>query len=198
VIHEEIVARVGAKFPDLQKNSAVSHDELEIHLSRESLVEVCLYLKEDTELAFDYLQSITAVDWLTQDRKPRFDGIYHMCSVTKGHSLVLRVPIPEDDCTCPSLCDIWEAANWHEREAYDFFGIKYTKHPDLRRILLADDWIGYPMRKDFPLGGEESFLTKQSSEPFAGEPEGLVPRRESWPCFPDRGREVTQKGESHE
>ena len=191
--HDEIVARVRVRFPDLTGKDRVFRDELELSVPREQLVELCRFLRDDRELAFDHLQDITAVDWLPGERVPRFDGICHLWSVPHNHGLCLRVPIPEDDCTCPSLVSVWEAANWHERETYDFFGIDYIGHPDLRRILLPHDWIGHELPKVFPLGGEESFYTKQSSEPFAGETPGMVPRRESWPQFPDRGRIVTQK-----
>ena len=190
--HEEIMARVREKFPDLPLEERLSFGQLELTVPRERLVEFCRYCKE-SELAFDLLQEATAVDWLPQKREPRFDAIYHLWSVSHNHGLSLRVPVPEDDCTCPSLVPVWEAADWLERETYDFFGIVYTGHPDLRRILLPHDWQGWPMRKDFPLGGEESFYTKESSEPFAGETPGMVPRRESWPHFPDRGKIVTEK-----
>lgn len=191
--HDEIVARAQARFPDLFLAPGVFRDELELAVPRERLLEVCGFLRDDRELAFDLLQEVTAVDWLPTERVPRFDAIYHLWSVSKNHGVRLRVGVPEDDCTCPSLVPLWEAANWLERETYDFFGIVFAGHPDLRRILLPADWQGWPLRKDFPLGGEESFYTKQSSEPFAGETPGMVPRRESWPSFPDRGKTTTER-----
>ena len=75
-----------------------------------------------------------------------------------------------------SVCDIWSGANWNERETFDLMGIVFVGHPDLRRILLPDDWEGHPLRKDFPAGGTKSFYFKRDSHPRAGEPEGLVPR----------------------
>ncbi|MBE7559793.1 NADH-quinone oxidoreductase subunit C [bacterium] len=191
--HEEIVARVRARFPDLPRNERIFRDELELSVPREQLLEVCRFLRDDPDLAFDLLQEVTAVDWLPKGRVP-FDGIYHLWSVRHNHGLHLRVPIPEDDCACPSLVPVWEAATVaRTRDLRRLFGIVYSGHPDLRRILLPHDWQGWPLRKDFPLGGEESFYTKQSSEPFAGETPGMVPRRPDWPRFPDRGKMASHK-----
>lgn len=123
--------------------------DLTMRARREELLEIAPLLRDSDGLKFDYLVDVTAVDWL--ERSPRFDVVYHLRSVALGH--VLRVKVGADE-SVPSLAGIWELANWGEREVYDLFGITFDNHPDLRRILLPEDWDdGHPLRKDFPIGG---------------------------------------------
>jgi NADH-quinone oxidoreductase B subunit len=103
------------------------------------------FLKEDADLDLDFLIELTAVDW-----KDRFDVVVHLMSIGKGHKVFLRCPLPHDDHPeIPSLTGLYPAANWHEREAWDFFGIRFAGHPDPRRMFLDDDFPGHPLRKDF-------------------------------------------------
>jgi NADH/F420H2 dehydrogenase subunit C len=103
------------------------------------------FIKEDARLNLDYLIQITAVDW-----KDRFDVVAHFMSVDQGHKFFIRCALPhEDHPEIPSLSSLYATANWHERETYDFFGIQFTGHPDLRRLFLDDDFPGHPLRKDF-------------------------------------------------
>lgn len=131
-----------------------------------ALVEVCQYLKADPDLKFEMLNCITGVDYLEVDPKkaakatfePHTEVVYHLSSITKKHSLVIKVILPrwKDDVPgnlpeVPSVCAIWSTANWHEREVYDLSGINFLGHPDLRRILCPEDWEGYPLRKDYEM-----------------------------------------------
>jgi NADH-quinone oxidoreductase subunit C len=151
--------------------------EISAWIDREALVEVCIALRDDEELKFDLCSDVTAVDRLNlEENDPRFINVVHISSTKLHHRLRVKSYIPEDDCTCPSLVPVWPTANWHERETYDMFGIIYQGHPDLRRILMADDWEGWPLRKDFPLGGVKSFYYKRDTNPHEGEPPDLVPR----------------------
>lgn len=154
----------------------VSHGELTLQVERDALKAVCLQLRDDPDFRFDLLSYMTAVDYMAQRRTPRYDVVYQLFSTSRGHALRVKAPVPEDDPVVDSVFDVWPGANFTEREAYDFFGITFRGHPDLRRILMPDDWDGHPLRKDFPLGGVKSFYFKRASDPHAGEPEDLVPR----------------------
>ena len=110
------------------------------------------------ELGFELLSALTAVDYWPQ-AEPRFHVIYQFTSVTGNLVLTLRVPVPGINPCLPTVSHIYRNANWHERELWDMFGIKFEGHPDLRRILMPADWEGHPLRKDYPLGYEEPQFT---------------------------------------
>ncbi|NJN65780.1 MAG: NADH-quinone oxidoreductase subunit C [Chloroflexaceae bacterium] len=120
---------------------------------REALVSVAQFLRDDPALRYIFLENLCGVDYL--GREPRFEVVYHLFSFANCHRVCLKVGVPEGDPTVPSLTGLWATANWPERETYDMFGITFTGHPSLQRILLPDDWEGHPLRKDVPLGAEE-------------------------------------------
>ena len=95
---------------------------------------------------FDFLQNLTAVDWIKQDR---IELVYHLWSYARRQERVVKIDLPRAQPEAPSVADVWRAADWYEREQFDLFGVEFTGHPDLRRILMPDDWPGYPMRKDY-------------------------------------------------
>jgi NADH-quinone oxidoreductase subunit C len=108
-------------------------------------------LRDDAELAMDHFIDLTAVDYPEREPEgPRFDVILHMRSSTKGHRVRVRTRIADTE-TLPTLTDVWVGANWAEREIFDMFGIRFDGHPDLRRILMYDEFIGHPLRKDYPI-----------------------------------------------
>ncbi len=129
------------------------------------LVEVCKFLRDDPRLKFELLNDITGVDYLEPDAKkapkfgfdPHLEVLYHLSSFTyPGRRFTMKLTLPRwkhdkpgELPELPSVASVWRTADWHEREIYDLVGIRFTNHPDLRRILLADDWIGHPLRKDF-------------------------------------------------
>jgi NADH-quinone oxidoreductase subunit C len=132
------------------------------------LVEVCRFLRDDPRLQFDLLNCISGVDYLETEKakvakagfEPHLEVVYHLSSFVKRHRFVVNVILPRwkdnkegELPEVPSVVSLWPAADWHEREAYDLCGVWFTGHPDLRRILLSEDWEGYPLRKDyvFPL-----------------------------------------------
>lgn len=112
----------------------------------ERLREVALLLRDDPALRFDFLDVITAVDQIKQGR---IDVVYHLWSYVFRHACVMKVELPRAAPELPSLADVWRSAEWQEREQYDLFGVVFTGHPDLRRLLLPEDWPGHPMRKDY-------------------------------------------------
>lgn len=133
-------------------------NQLSIIVPPEKLKEVCLALRDNPETNFDMLIDITAIDWLKGEH--RFETVYFLYSNKYKSRLRIKVPLEGDFPTCPSVTDIWESANWYERETYDMYGIKFEGHPYLRRFYMPEDYTDpetgepiYPLRKDFPLMG---------------------------------------------
>jgi NADH-quinone oxidoreductase subunit C len=112
----------------------------------ERWLDVAKLLRDDPELRFDFLQNVTAVDWIKQSQ---VQVVYHLYSYPKKHSCVVKADLPRDKPQISSVAGLWKAADWNEREQYDLFGVEFLAHPDLRRIMLPDDWPGHPMRKDY-------------------------------------------------
>ncbi len=154
----------------------IFRDEVTLHVDKRWIVAIIRALKSNSGLKFDMLSDITAIDYLNLEREPRFDVVYHLYSLDHGHRVRLKAPVGEEDCRIDSICALWSGANFMEREVFDMFGIAFDGHPDLRRILMPDDWKGHPLRKDFPIGGAKSFYYKHETEEYAGEPDDLVPR----------------------
>lgn len=154
----------------------IAHNELVMCVDRSIIVPVCQQLRDDRDFQFNFLSYATAIDWSAMKKTPRFEMIYQLLSLTKTHRMRVKAGVPEDDPAIDTVCTVWETANWLERETFDMFGIVFKGHPDLRRILMPDDWEGHPLRKEFPLGGVKSFYFKRATEPRAGEPKNLVPR----------------------
>lgn len=123
------------------------------------IADVCTHLKGNPDASFDFLADICGVDRGVEE-EPRFEVNYHLFSITKHHRLRLKVLLNEEDAHVPTVTGVWRTANWHERETFDLFGVTFDGHPDLRRILLPDDWQGHALRKDFPLRGYEPYSLK--------------------------------------
>jgi NADH-quinone oxidoreductase subunit C len=164
----DIIARLDDKFSVRIKDRKLDTIDPYVVVAPEDLPEICEYLKNDPKLKFEILNCISGVDYLEPDAKkaakagfePHTEVVYHLSSFTHQHRFVVKVILPrwKDDKPgelpeVPSVTSIWPAADWHEREVYDLSGVWFTGHPDLRRILLAEDWVGHPLRKDyeFPL-----------------------------------------------
>ncbi|MCH2115094.1 MAG: NADH-quinone oxidoreductase subunit C [Pirellulales bacterium] len=137
-----------------------------VEVAADGIVEVSQYLRDEPSLAFDYLNSVTAVDYLHTDEKkaakatwqPHLEVVYHLFSMKHKHSLVLKVILPrwQDDepgklPELASVAGVWSTADWHEREVYDLLGVCFKDHPNLRRILCPEDWVGHPLRKDYEM-----------------------------------------------
>ena len=133
-------------------SSHAFHGDETIVVEGDDLHEVLATLKTDAEAKLDFLVDLTCVDMY--GREPRFEVVYHLRSMATGERLRVKAEVADtDDGTEPSIqtvCDLWKSANWMEREVFDMFGIKFTDHPDLRRILMYEEFIGYPLRKDYP------------------------------------------------
>lgn len=126
---------------------------------REYIAEICSFLKTSPVSQFDFLADLCGVDRGVEE-EPRFEVNYHLFSTITFQRLRLKVVLNEQDVHVPTVTGVWRTANWHERETYDLMGIIFDGHPDLRRILLPDDWQGHALRKDFPLRGYEPYSLK--------------------------------------
>ncbi len=122
-------------------------------VNRTNLHDVALFLRDDPAMRFDYIVHVSSVDW--PDDEERFEVVYEMYSIRTRQRIRLKTRVPESDCIVDSLTDVWKGADFMEREVYDMMGIRFRNHPDLRRILMPDEYDeGYPLRKDFPLRGK--------------------------------------------
>ena len=130
--------------------------ETTVVVPREHIVTICEFLKSPDNFAFDFLADLCGFD-RGPEEEPRFEVNYHLFSTTRHYRLRLKVLLNEDDVHIPTVTGVWRTANWHERETYDLVGVIFDGHPDLRRILLPDDWQGHALRKDFPLRGYEPY-----------------------------------------
>lgn len=161
-----LVDRLQQKFPGGVTGSNLTALDPWIEIAPESLPAVCKLLRDDPQTQFNMLNNITVVDYCEPDAKkaakvawqPHLEVVYHLWSVPLKRSLVLKVMLPrwQDDQPgklpeVPTVSDIWRTADWHEREAYDLSGVRFTGHPDLRRILCPEDWLGHPLRKDYEM-----------------------------------------------
>ncbi len=121
-------------------------------LAREAILPVLAFCRDESDLAFDLLADLTAVDYLTfpgREDGPRFEVVYHLYSVPHNHRVRLKVRVEQDDAVVPTATGLWPIANWLEREVWDMFGIRFEGHPDLRRLLLYEEFQGHPLRKDY-------------------------------------------------
>jgi NADH-quinone oxidoreductase subunit C len=129
----------------------VDRDELTLHIAREHLVGVASVMRDDPNLRFELCSSVSGVDYLGTPH--RLHSVVHLTSLTYRRRVRLEVAVSPEDPHVPSLTPLYPTADWQERETYDMFGIVYDGHPALTRILMPDDWDGFPQRKDYPLGG---------------------------------------------
>jgi len=145
------LARLLAWSPAAVEAAKFDRDELTIVLKRAALREAGAILRDDRELQFNFLADVTCVDWYPNE--PRFEVIYHLLSIPRHQRLRLKVRLAGDDLSLESVTSVWPSANFFEREVYDLFGVRFAGHPNLRRIMMPEDWEGHPLRKDYPVEG---------------------------------------------
>ncbi|HHM23821.1 MAG TPA: NADH-quinone oxidoreductase subunit C [Bacteroidetes bacterium] len=158
--NEEILKKVQEKFGDCVLEVKDALGEATISIKRDCNVEVLKFLRDDPDLAFEFLMDACGIDYLEMGGFERFAVVYHLYSLKHNHRVRVKAFIPENDPRIDTVSHLWAAANWAEREVFDMYGIEFNNHPDMRRILCPDDFVGHPLRKDFPLQGigyRESF-----------------------------------------
>ena len=143
-IHQKLAERFGEAVASFQAEALQPWAVIRA----DAIDEVAAFCKADPALAFDNLMCLSAVDY-PKEEPPRLEVVYHLLSYRHNHTFVLKVHLPREGARVPTVEATWAVANWHEREAYDMFGIVFEGHSDLRRILLPDDWVGHPLRKDW-------------------------------------------------
>jgi NADH-quinone oxidoreductase subunit C len=159
---QKVLDALTAKFPHAVERTASSHQDEVAWIKRDNLLEVARWLRDDAAMAFDSPVFVTAIDWLDwnpigvpvdakwNESKPRFTVAYQLRSSTHRHRIRLEINCTESDPRVPSLAELWPAFNWQERETFDMYGIRFDGHPDLRRIYMYEEFVGYPLRKDYP------------------------------------------------
>ena len=167
----ELAALIELKQPEAVQSSTVTWGELTLVVNLGNLVPLVEYLRDDAACRFSTLVDITAIDH--PERSARFDMVYHFLSMYRNHRIRLKVAVREADMV-PSLTDLHPSANWFEREVFDMFGILFSGHPDLRRILTDYGFRGYPLRKDFPTTGYTEVRYDEAQKRVVYEPVNLV------------------------
>ncbi len=150
----EIANKIKEKFPEEVLDVREFRGQASVTLKKGRIIEICRYLHDDPNLDFDYPVDLCGVDYLGK-KENRFEVVYHLYSMRRRHMIRIKAEVSEKDPVIDSVMPVWVGVNWHERECYDMYGIKFKGHPDLRRILLPEDWEGYPLRKDYPVKGPE-------------------------------------------
>ena len=133
------------------EGAKLDRDQLIVWLHRTALRDACLMLKDDPKLQFNAIADITCLDWFP--REPRFEVVYQLFSTSSKKYLRLKVKLQGDDPSVDSLTSIWPGADFFEREVWDLFGVRFDQHPNLVRIMMPENWVGHPLRKDYPVEG---------------------------------------------
>jgi NADH-quinone oxidoreductase subunit C len=174
-IHQRLAQRFGDRIVGFEAGALQPFAVV----ATEAVAEVAAFCKADPDLALDNLMCLSAVDY-PKETPPRMEVVYHLFSYRHRHCFVLKVHLPREGASVPTVEGVWSVANWHEREAYDLLGVAFEGHSDMRRILLPDDWEGHPLRKDWRdpdfYNGMHVKPTQQMADRFlAGEAIGVGP-----------------------
>jgi NADH-quinone oxidoreductase subunit C len=164
--NSDLLSTLQERFGEAILGGSTQFGELQLRIQREELSAIASALRDD--YGFDYLENLCGVDYLERD--PRFEVVYHLLSIATDQRVCLKVGAPENDPRVPSLIALWPTATYQEREVYDLFGVTFDGHEHITRILLPDDWVGYPLRKDVPLGDEEVAFTFNQDRIYAHKP----------------------------
>jgi NADH-quinone oxidoreductase subunit C len=156
-----ILAELRRRFGDALVETHEDHGDLTAVVARDALLAALAHCRDEPTLAFDVLMDLTAVDYLKfpgREDGPRFEIVYHLVSITHNHRLRLKVRVDEDDASVPSAVALWPIANWLEREVWDMFGVRFEGHPDPRRLLMYEEFVGHPLRKDYPINRRQPLI----------------------------------------
>jgi NADH-quinone oxidoreductase subunit C len=162
------IQKIRERYPDAIEEIYEFRGDTWLYIRTDYLLRVCALLRDDPNLNYLYISDVMGIDWLPHwqagEKPKRFEVVYNLYSPVSFQRIFLKVRVNEGE-RVPSVTPIWEGANYPEREVYDMFGIPFEGHPNLKRILMPDDWVGHPLRKDYPLGGEEIPFAQQTMGP---------------------------------
>lgn len=150
-MNETIVEKLKTQFPESIESTNEFRNDLTVQIRKQDIVKVAQFLRTDPDLSFDMVIDVLGVDMYRPE--DRFEVVYILYSIRNKKYLHLKVLVDEHSCTVPTVCGVWPAANWHEREVFDMYGIKFDAHPDLRRFYMPEEYAHHPLRKDFPVMG---------------------------------------------
>jgi len=159
----DIVSKINNKFEGEILSNHTDKDMVVFILKKEALLRIVQFIKEDPDIKMEQVTDITAVDWY-QKRDVRFEVVYHFYSYTKNHRIRVKVHVEEQDTKVTSITGLFSGANWFERECWDMYGIVFVNHPDLRRILLYPEFVGHPLRKDYPIDKRQPLVKLRKPE----------------------------------
>ena len=154
---KKIIERIKKQYASGVIDSHNFRDDQTVTVKKNCGGEFFQFLRDDSELAFNFLMDITAVDYLSK-KNERFEVVYHFYSLKHNHRLRVKIPVSAEDCNAYSITPYWKTANWYEREIWDMYGIKFRNHPNLRRILLYEEFKGHPLRKDYPINKRQPLI----------------------------------------
>jgi NADH-quinone oxidoreductase subunit C len=157
------ITKLRQAFPDEILETHAQHGDHTAIVKPDRILDIARFLKEDQDLQYNFLTDLTAVDYL--GREPRFEVVYHFCSIPKNTRFRIKVPLPESKPEIESLTPLWKTANWLERECAEFFGVKFLNHPDPRHLFLYDEFVGFPLRKDYPLKKRQPIVKYRPDAP---------------------------------
>jgi len=143
---QEIYRRLEQRFPGKVNGLRADVFDPDLHVEPQAIVEACRFLRDEPDLKFEVLSDLTGLDL---PKENRLQVVYHLYSYTHRHQIVLKVDLPREEPQVSTMEEVWKAANWMEREVFDLFGVIFEGHSDLRRIMLPEDWVGHPLRKDY-------------------------------------------------
>nr|ABK80613.1 putative proton-translocating NADH dehydrogenase I chain C [uncultured marine Nitrospinaceae bacterium] len=154
---KKIIERIKEQYASAVIDSHDFRGDQTVTMKKDCGNEFFQFLRDDSELAFIFLMDITAVDYLSK-KDERFEVVYHFYSLKYNHRLRVKIPVAEEDCVAESITPFWKTANWYEREIWDMYGIKFRNHPNLRRILMYEEFKGHPLRKDYPINKRQPLI----------------------------------------
>ena len=160
---QEIHAKLKTQFGDAVGDLTDGKIDTFVTVKADKIREVCQFAKTEAGLGFDYCEDVTGIDWPARNL---IEIVYHLYSLPQRHQIVLKVETDRAQPSVPSVQGVWKAANWLEREVFDMLGVNFVGHPDMRRILLPDDWIGYPLRKDYQEAGGYHGVSNKRFDPL--------------------------------
>jgi NADH-quinone oxidoreductase subunit C len=157
----QVLQRLRDRFGGVVLETYEHRGDATLVVERTALVDVLRYCRDEQPLAFDVLMDLTAVDNLKypgREDGPRFEVVYHLYSLAHNHRVRVKTRVDEDDAQVPTAVDLWPIANWFEREVWDMFGVRFAGHPDPRRLLMYEEFVGHPLRKDYPINRRQPLI----------------------------------------